>query len=56
MRISMANCQDGYLSSFIPLVKMKQNWKNNPYGLYTISALVYYLEDFESIMKISIIY
>ena len=50
MKISLIHCQDGYLS---PSVKIKQNLKNNPYGLCKVSTSVCYLEDFVPIMKIS---
>ena len=56
MKISMIHCQDGYLSSFTPSVKIKQNWKNNPYGLCKNSAFVCYLEDFVPVVKISTSY
>ena len=39
-----------------PSMKIKQNWKNNPYGLCTISVFVCYLEDFLPITKVSMIH
>ena len=36
--------------------KTKLKKKKNSYGLCTVSAFVYYLEDFVPIRKISIIY